>query len=279
MNKRIFKAMLKKDFKGLRKSRKTWVPMLMSTILLCIIIPVIIAYLGTYTDTLVAEDETVNRLTDVIVQQMPDGKAKEKISSLNSLSEKFTFFFLNYMAISMFIMVAVINSMVTATSSFVGEKERGTLETLLFSPISIKDMFISKIIASFVPSITLTYGAFILTFTIINLMLYPVYGILFMFNSLWAVLLLWLIPIVLLFTILINVLISSKTKTFQEAQQLGGLLVLPIVGFIITQSVGLIFINTITLILAGSILLVVSMGLLSFIIKWTSRNKLFENQI
>lgn len=279
MNKRIFKAMLKKDFKNLLDSKKTWIPMLMSTILLCIIIPIVIAYLGTFTNTLVAEDETVNKLTTLIVHQMPDGEAKNKISSLDNLNEKFTFFFLNYMAISMFIMVAVINSMVTATSSFVGEKERGTLETLLFSPLSIKDLFLGKIVASFIPSILLMYVAFAITFSVINFMLYPIYGILFMFNSLWAVLLFWLIPIVLLLTILINVLISSKTKTFQEAQQLGGLLVLPIVGFIITQSVGLIFISTLTLALSGGVLLVISILLLTVIVKKTTRNILFENQI
>ena len=280
VNKSLIMLIAKKDIRALSKSRKTWLPMLISSVLICIVMPLCVALLTAYGDvTMLNEDVDVKRMVTAVVEKMPEGDAKEAFLIYEHVGEQFTFFFINYMLVSMFMMITVINSMITATSSFVSEKERGTLETLLFSPISVQGLFIGKALASFLPTILLTYGAYLITFIGTNILLYPKFGTLFMFNQMWLILLIWVMPMILIFTILINILISSKTKTFQEAQQMGGLLVLPVVGILVSQASGLIFVNEKVLMLAGGVMMITNLLMLTIIVKKASRNELFEKQI
>ena len=43
-------------------------------------------------------------------------------------------------------------SSVVAASSFVGEKERKTLESLLYTPIDIASLFWGKLLSAFIPA-------------------------------------------------------------------------------------------------------------------------------
>ena len=53
---------------------------------------------------------------------------------------------LNKIMPAFFLLIPVMASSVMAASSFVGEKEKHTLETLLYSPLSLKQLFQSKIV-------------------------------------------------------------------------------------------------------------------------------------
>ncbi|WP_142922556.1 hypothetical protein [Neobacillus notoginsengisoli] len=85
-------------------------------------------------------------------------------------------------------------------------------------------------------------------------------------------------PALVLFTIILNVLVSAKVKTFQEAQ-FGGLLVLPVVGILISQATGLFFLSPLILVMIGVLLLAANAVLLKVITKFNQRNALFESQI
>jgi len=280
MNKKIVKAMVGKDVKQLLKSKRTWMPMLIVTLMLCIIVPIAISYSGTYAESaLFKSSNDIEQVAEKMAVMLKNTDMQKTLHDLDSTGKKFVFFFLSYLMVSVFLMVTVINSMVTSTSSFVGEKERGTLETLLYSPITIREMFVSKVLASFLPSILLTYSAYLVSVVAVNSITYPVYHMVFMLNGMWLILMFWLVPLLVLFNILLNVLISAKMKTFQEAQQLGGLLVLPFVGLMITQSTGLFLISPWMLFLAGAVFLILNAGLLMLVIKLNKRNALFESQV
>jgi len=55
-----------------------------------------------------------------------------------------------------FLMIPIIATTTMATSSFIGEKEKRTLETLLYSPLSLSQIFSSKVLASFFLSMAVT---------------------------------------------------------------------------------------------------------------------------
>ena len=61
----------------------------------------------------------------------------------------------------------------------------------------------------------------------------------------------WLGPAVSTIGLGASVLISSKAKTFMQAQQMSGLLVLPIVFLMIGQTVGLFFLSAWLTVIAG----------------------------
>ncbi|WP_059173669.1 ABC transporter permease subunit [Bacillus sp. FJAT-27445] len=279
MNKAIVMAIAKKDLKAAFTSKKVWVPMSILAVMLCVLLPTAFAALGLHTNLLAADAKDIEKPINAFIEKFPDGEMGEKLASLPDLGSKFVYFFMSFMMIPFFLLVAIINSSVTASNSFAGEKERKTLETLLFAPISIKDLFIGKVIASLVPALGITFAAYFIDIVVINVITYPYFGELLFVKSVWLLLIFWVTPALVLFNIALNVLISAKVKTFQEAQQLGGLMVLPIILILVSQATGLFFVSPLVLVLIGAFLLAANVVLLKGIMKFNQRNALFESQI
>src|SRR3954468_17132554 len=141
MNKNTIFTIARKDMKATFSSKKVWVPMIIVALIICILVPVGIAYFGLHFDLVGSSSKDIEKPINAFIQNFPNGDMRNTLVTLPTLGYKFVYFFLTFMMIPFFLMVAIINSMVTSSNSFVGEKERNTLETLLFAPISITDLF------------------------------------------------------------------------------------------------------------------------------------------
>lgn len=149
-----------------------------------------------------------------------------------------------------FLMVPLMCSSVSAASSFVGEKERGTLETLLLTPLSLKQIFKAKVLGCvFLSAVTtaISFAAFTVVISIGDIML----GMPFFLNWNWLVLLLLLAPAVTVFGVVFMVLISGKSKSYTESVQTSGYLVLPLVLLFLGQFTGLFQLNALILLLVS----------------------------
>jgi ABC-2 type transport system permease protein len=279
LNKQTILTIARKDMKATFSSKKVWVPMIIVALLMCIVVPACMAYFGIHFDLVGTSSKEIEKPLNSFIENFPNEGMRNTLIALPTLGYKFVYFFLSFMMIPFFLMVAIINSMVTSSNSFVGEKERNTLETLLFAPISIKDLFLGKVLASLIPTLGISFAAFIISFIIVNVITYPYFKVILYFNSTWMILMFWVIPILVLFNIILNVLISAKVKTFQEAQQFGGILVLPVVGIIISQASGMFFLSPVTLFLIGAALLIGNLILIKLVTKFSNRNTLFQSQI
>jgi ABC-2 type transport system permease protein len=280
MNKQIISAIARKDLKATFSSKKIWVPMIILPVLLCILFPAIFSYFGLHTGIMVGESaKELEKPINAFIQSFPNSSMRDTLVALPTLGLKSVYYFLNFMMIPFFLIVAIINSMVTSSNSFAGEKERNTLETLLFAPISIAELFVGKVIASLIPSISITFGAFLVNAVIVNIIAYPYFEEILFINANWLILMFWVIPTLVLFNIVLNVLVSARVKSFQEAQQFGGLMVLPVVGIIVSQASGLFFLSPLVLLLIGAGFLIGNGILLKLITKFNQRNTLFESQI
>lgn len=279
MNKPIIQALIEKDIKATFSSKKIWVPMVVLVIVLCIFVPLVIVYTGLYTELFNSPAEDIEKPINSVIHSFPNEKMADMLANLPTLGAKFGYFFINFMLIPFFLIVAIINSMVTSSNSFAGEKERNTLETLLLAPISIKELFVGKVLAAFIPTISLIFASFFLNIMIINAIAYSHFKEMLFLTPTWLLLIFWVIPALVLFNIILNVLVSAKVKSFQEAQQFGGIMVLPVVGIIISQASGLFFLSPIILFLIGIGLLAGNCLLLIWVTKFNQRNNLFESQI
>ncbi|EKN68781.1 ABC transporter permease [Neobacillus bataviensis LMG 21833] len=279
MNKQIISAIARKDLKATFSSKKIWVPMIILPLLLCIIFPTIFAYIGIHTGLIGDSSKDLEKPINDLIRSFPNEHIRNTLAALPNLGYQSVYFFLNFMMIPFFLLVAIINSMVTASNSFAGEKERNTLETLLFAPISVSELFLGKVIASLIPSLLISFAAFIVSAIIVNFITYPYFKEILFLNSTWLILMLWVIPALVIFNIILNVLVSARVKSFQEAQQFGGLLVLPVVGLLISQVSGLFFLSPFILLIIGAALLIANGLLLNVITKFNQRNTLFESQI
>jgi ABC-2 type transport system permease protein len=279
MNKEVVKALVHKDLKSTFTSKKVWVPMVIVSVVICTLLPLVFAYIGTQTEILSKDSGDTKQIVDTFINQFPESETNEKVLSLPNMGLQFLYLFCSFMIAPFFLLVSIINSMVTASNSFAGEKERKTLESLLFAPIAVKDLFLGKVLASFIPTMLMTYSVFVLDVILVNLLTYSVFQELLFLSPTWLVLMFWVVPILVLFNILVNVFISAKVKTFQEAQQFAGILLLPIIGLFVGQISGLFFINPLLLFILGLVLLIGNLILLKFMAKFNQRNALFESQI
>jgi len=54
---------------------------------------------------------------------------------------------INFLMPTFFMMIPIIVASTTASSAFVGEKEKRTLETLLYIPLSVREIFRAKVLS------------------------------------------------------------------------------------------------------------------------------------
>ncbi len=279
MNRDAMWAIALKDMRGIRNSIQIWLPMLIVPLMLCVVLPggliLGVRYYGVENMGNMSDlDSLVRKLED-----LPIGNLGRTIGELDSPEQQILYLTVNYLFVPFFLLVPLMLSCVITANSFAAEKERRTLETLLFSPVDIPTLFVGKVLSAFVPSIAISLLCFVLYGVIVDIAAYPVFGRLIFPTVNWMVLILWTIPSITLFTIFLNVIISARVKGFQEAYQMGGFLVLPVVGLILGQTLGAIVVDIRLLWWGGLVILVLALLLLRFIRSHFDRNKLFESQV
>ena len=82
----------------------------------------------------------------------------------------------------------------TASSSFVGEKERRTIEGLLYTPITDRELVLAKVLVSVIPSVLLAWAAFVVYTVLVNALGAPLMGGLFFPTWTWAIIIVVLVP-------------------------------------------------------------------------------------
>lgn len=129
------------------------------------------------------------------------------------------------------IMTPVMIPTVTASYSFVGEKVNRSLEPLLATPATDLELLVGKSGSIFLVSMGATWIGFALAVVMVDVLTQPVLGYYPLPNPYWMVGILLLAPAMCLMSILTNVIISSKVNDVRVSQQIGGVLVLPILLF------------------------------------------------
>lgn len=143
-----------------------------------------------------------------------------------------------YFMAPLFLMIPVVVATILATAAFVGEKERDTLEGLLFTPVTDRELVAAKIAVSWVPAVLVTWLSTAVYAVVVSLMATPWrHGWVFP-NTTWLALTVVIAPLVSFFAIGCIVLISHRASTLQGAQAVSGLLVLPVIVLIVSQAAG-----------------------------------------
>ncbi len=134
-------------------------------------------------------------------------------------------------------MVPVVGSMALAAHAVVGEKQARALEPLLATPLTTAELLAAKSLTPFLFSLALLGLASALYMGGIAWVGAPgVWRSLLTFRTL--VLLAGLAPLVSLAGLQTAVILSSRTNDARSAQQLGGLVLMPLTGAFVAQLVG-----------------------------------------
>jgi ABC-type Na+ efflux pump permease subunit len=164
-----------------------------------------------------------------------------------------------------FILLAGILPTVIASYSFIGEKVERSLEPLLATPTTDSELLFGKCLSAFLPSIAATYIGATIFIVFVDAATYGQLGYLLMPNLDTAVVLGVTSPLACLLSVEINVIISSRVNDIRSAQQLGSLVILPLVGIFIlsingsiTPGAGILLIISAVLLIADLILFFIS---------------------
>jgi ABC-type transport system involved in multi-copper enzyme maturation permease subunit len=118
---------------------------------------------------------------------------------------------------------------VVAAYSVVGERQQGTLEPLLTTPIRREEFLLGKALAALVPSLAISYAVYALVLACVELFAHPaVASALLRGPDLLAQLL--FTPLLAAWSIWVGIAISTRSSDVRVAQQLGMLASLPSVA-------------------------------------------------
>jgi ABC-type Na+ efflux pump permease subunit len=99
---------------------------------------------------------------------------------------------------------------------------------LLYTPTTDWELLLGKLLSAWLPALGVTWGGFLLYSVMANLATWPVMGRLFFPTTTWVILAVWVAPAAAGLELGSMVLISSRARTFQEANQLAGMVTLPL---------------------------------------------------
>ncbi|MDO4685172.1 MAG: ABC transporter permease subunit [Corynebacterium sp.] len=143
-----------------------------------------------------------------------------------------------YLFAPILLLVPAMVTNIIASQSFVGEKERGTIETLLYTPLTSRDLVLGKTIAALVPGLITSAAAHFIYFIIVNIILVSAGLPMALMDLGWLLFVVLLTPAIAYLSVICVVAISHRSKSAQSAQSVGGFLVLPVVAGVISQAVG-----------------------------------------
>jgi ABC-2 type transport system permease protein len=154
----------------------------------------------------------------------------------------------------MFMVLPAVLPTIIASYTLVGEKINKSLEPLLATPTTDLELLGGKSLSIFIPTMLAAWLSFLPFVVIVDLITRPVLGYFILPNPLWILAIFVMSPLIAILSILANVIVSSRVSDVRSAQQLGSLVVLPIILFfvlILTQSAN----TSLTLMVLFSVLL------------------------
>ncbi len=175
-------------------------------------------------------------------------------------------------ALMYFLILPVMIPVTLAVYSIVGEKEQGTLEPLLATPLTDWELFLGKALVAVLPAVLLTWGVFGLFLAAAHLMLGGIpAGVL---SVPWLLSIFLLSPLLALFGVLVSMLVSSRTSDPRAAYQFSGLAVVPSLVPLIVYSARMTAVNLLLVLLEGGILVLLNGGLLVLAVKLFRREEI-----
>jgi ABC-2 type transport system permease protein len=161
-----------------------------------------------------------------------------------------------------------------AAYSVVGEREQGTLEPLLTTPIRQQEFLVGKATSVMIPTLALSYAAFVLFFAAVELVASPVVASAVFHDSSTIFALFLLTPLMAGWGIVVGMAVSVRASEARVAQQLSVLASFPPVVGIILLAVGVVSPTFLVALVFAVGLLVLDALLLRFVSGMFDRERL-----
>lgn len=257
MNWRAIRAIVRKDLKVVLQNKGVMIPIVVVPLIFLVLLPGMAALAP------LLEGEAGTALSDMrgFLENMPAGM-QATIAGYNEVQTLIVVGLVYFLA-PMYLILPLMVASVIAADSFAGEKERKTLEALLYTPTSDRELLIAKMLSAMVPAVAIAWVGFLLYSVTANVAAWSTMGRVFFPNLMWVVLAIWVAPAVAGLGLGITVLVSARAETFQEAYQLGGVVVLPILLLVVGQATGILYFSPWMVVVLGLFFWIVDAVLLT----------------
>ncbi|MCO5197563.1 MAG: ABC transporter permease subunit [Anaerolineae bacterium] len=209
------------------------------------------------------EEATVDDIPEALLGTMCGGMSEADCALV---------YMLNLFTIMLMILPVMI-PVTIAAYSIVGEKTSRTLEPLLATPITTSELLTAKAVAAVLPAVVATFLSFVI---------YSI-GLRFMVNEtiynaalgpIWWFAIIVVAPLLSLFSVCLAIIVSSRVTDPRVAEQMSGIVILPIILIIVGQSLGIILIEARFLFLVAVITAVADAILLYFAVQLFQRERI-----
>jgi ABC-type Na+ efflux pump permease subunit len=251
MNKRAIFAIIRKDLKVVSQNKGVMLPILILPLILFVVLPWLVTVMPSLVNV---AGVSANDLAELqgLINRMPAGFQEEMAGYEGS--QILPVFFLVYMLAPIFLIVPLMVSSVISADSFAGEKERKTMEALLYTPTTDRELFVAKLLSGWLAAIAVALAGFVLYVIMANAAAWSQMHRIFFPNAMWLVMIAWVVPASAGLGLAVMVLVSARAQGFQDAYQMGGLVVLPVLLLIFGQVSGVMYFNVTLVFLLGLVI-------------------------
>jgi len=163
---------------------------------------------------------------------------------------------------SMFLIIPLMVPLVIAVYSIIGEKQTRSLEAVLATPIETSELLAGKCLAAAIPGIFsgwVSYALFVVL--AIPALSGAIMGAVVL-RPAWLLAMLLVAPASSFLAVILGLIISSRATDPQSAQQVAGVIVLPVVALMIGQITGLLQLSVLVVLIVAALFLALDAGLL-----------------
>jgi ABC-2 type transport system permease protein len=229
-------AITRKDLATVVRNKGVRTPLLVAPIVILVVLPIFLVAAG---GALAAGGQVpVDSITAGPLQQLGDEQLQTEVVGQLPPAARWAVFVLEVFIAPLYLLVPLIVATVIAADSFAGERERGTLEALLHTPTTDRELLLGKFLAAWLPALVVAWVGFAIYSVIANALVWPSLGRPFFPSLTWLLLAFWVTPAISALGLGIMVIASSRVETLQAAHQIGSLVVLPVLVLLIVQITG-----------------------------------------
>lgn len=274
MKTRKILAIVKKDWLEVLPNKGAWMPMIIVPLIFVIIMPLAFLLLPRFINLTPEEMMPAYQIKGFLENLPP--VMTDKLVGLDQV-ETMQVIVLGYFFAPMFLIFPLMISTIIASESFAGERERKTIEALLYTPASDAELFTGKALAAFIPAIAVTWISVIIYAIVLNTVGFSIYQQVWFPLAAWYPLIFWVTPAVALLGVAFTVLISARNPTFMGSYQTSGSLVILVLGLVAGQAAGVLYLSVGVGMLIGLFFWLVAGAMTWFSIKSFNRTKLLTS--
>lgn len=159
------------------------------------------------------------------------------------------------------LLIPVMIAITFATFSIIEEKQSGSLEPLLATPVRTDELFMGKALAGSIPALVMTWVcaglsligvAYLGTAHVLSAVVTPS----------WFISVFLLVPAVTVLSFLLGVIISSRANNPRNAQNISILIILPVFALIAVQVIGVLMLTPLLFFIIAMLVGVVDLAVL-----------------